>query len=361
MRYLFLIFKIFLLIEGAAPCFSTVCEQPNGTLQVITIHGSTNVTEPVLIQLIQSPAFQRLKKIRQYGIFDYIQPPKIPYSRYEHSLGVFFILREKGVSLVEQIAGLLHDVSHTVFSHSLDPLFMGGYIQGAYQDVIQEKFMEQYGIKEILERFGFSIADVSLKKNIFLALDQELPDMCADRIEYNLYAGHKDDQITPVDHIAILRDLQFDGQKWYFTNPDVAKKFAVISLWQTLNCWGSVQSMLTGQWVGDVLLRAFDLKLVNLEDVHFRLGDDDLWKRLHQSSDADIQKGLQKIMAVNRIYRLDEKGPVHLRGKFRGIDPLVKTEGRFKRLTEIDPEFAKLYFETKKAAEQGWHVFLTYP
>ena len=84
--------------------------------KVDTFYGSIDVQEPVLIDLIHSPAVQRLKRVHQYGVAFYTTH-KENYTRYDHSLGVFAILRLKEASLQEQIAGLLHDVSHTAFSH----------------------------------------------------------------------------------------------------------------------------------------------------------------------------------------------------------------------------------------------------
>jgi hypothetical protein len=55
------------------------------------------VEEPLIVELIDSPSFQRLKLLHQYGISYYISHSE-EYNRYDHSLGVFTILREKGAS-----------------------------------------------------------------------------------------------------------------------------------------------------------------------------------------------------------------------------------------------------------------------
>lgn len=39
--------------------------------KIETFYGEIDVEEPVLIELIQSPAFQRLKWVRQYGVSYY--------------------------------------------------------------------------------------------------------------------------------------------------------------------------------------------------------------------------------------------------------------------------------------------------
>lgn len=62
---------------------------------------------------------QRLKGISQFRIPDKYYF-KDNYSRFEHSIGVMVLLGKLGASQEEQIAGLLHDVSHKAFSHVYD-------------------------------------------------------------------------------------------------------------------------------------------------------------------------------------------------------------------------------------------------
>ncbi len=83
------------------------------------IYGKYKINEPVLVELIKSRPMQRLKKIAQLGIPDRFYHIR-GFSRFEHSLGVMLLLRKLNASLEEQAAGLLHDVSHTAFSHVVD-------------------------------------------------------------------------------------------------------------------------------------------------------------------------------------------------------------------------------------------------
>ena len=51
------------------------------------IYGEFKITEPVLTELIESPAIQRLKGIHQFGMPQRYYPYP-GFSRYEHSVGV---------------------------------------------------------------------------------------------------------------------------------------------------------------------------------------------------------------------------------------------------------------------------------
>jgi HD superfamily phosphohydrolase len=87
---------------------------------VDTIFGKIDEQNPVAIKLLNHDVVQRLKHIDQSGPLIYISNEYPAYSRYDHSLGVYALLKRYNVSTEEQIAGLMHDTSHTVFSHLAD-------------------------------------------------------------------------------------------------------------------------------------------------------------------------------------------------------------------------------------------------
>ncbi len=103
------------------------------------LHGAITLskhdrTENLLIQLIDTPAFQRLRRIRQLG------PSSVTFhgaegSRFTHSLGVMAIARRAFDRLclttpqllpyrsVVLCAALLHDIGHGPFSHTSEEIF----------------------------------------------------------------------------------------------------------------------------------------------------------------------------------------------------------------------------------------------
>lgn len=85
----------------------------------------------IYTEVIESPEFQRLKGISFLGILGYCSDSSRFSTRYEHSLSVankcFEYADKKEFSEKERIyivlAGLLHDLGHCGFSHSLEPVF----------------------------------------------------------------------------------------------------------------------------------------------------------------------------------------------------------------------------------------------
>jgi len=90
----------------------------------------------VAIRLVDTPAFQRLRYIRQLGLA-YLVYPGATHTRFEHALGAYHLckltlglLRERdalrGIDdeecLVVSVAALLHDLGHYPFSHALEEI-----------------------------------------------------------------------------------------------------------------------------------------------------------------------------------------------------------------------------------------------
>uniref|UniRef100_A0A3B3VH59 Deoxynucleoside triphosphate triphosphohydrolase SAMHD1-like n=1 Tax=Poecilia latipinna TaxID=48699 RepID=A0A3B3VH59_9TELE len=101
------------------------------------IHGSVELP-PLLVKIIDTPQFQRLRNIKQLGGNSYVYPGA-NHTRFEHSIGVAYLAGELVKALRErqpelkiterdvlcvQIAGLCHDLGHGPFSHLYDGMFI---------------------------------------------------------------------------------------------------------------------------------------------------------------------------------------------------------------------------------------------
>ena len=91
--------------------------------------------EPLALRLIDTPAFQRLRYVRQLGLA-FLVYPGASHSRFEHALGTYHLARRALMLLDERgdlrdlaehcadirIAALLHDIGHYPFSHALEEI-----------------------------------------------------------------------------------------------------------------------------------------------------------------------------------------------------------------------------------------------
>lgn len=321
-----------------------------------TVYGNLEVEEEVVLELIESPTFQRLKALHQYGIFYYAWGCE-KYTRYDHCIGVFSLLRLKGAPLEEQIAGLLHDVSHTAFSHAGDFLFPPHEDKDAYQDTIFDWFLTKTELGSILKKHGFSLKEIDPKSSHFRALEQELPELCADRIDYNLQGALHKGMITKEEFWAIFETLQFDGVRWTLGSVSLAEKLGHFPLHMTLHCWSSPANLLANTWLSASLKKAMELGFLSLDDIHFGT-DLPLWNKLLLHPDSTIQANNRYIANPLLRYKLCPKNEaeIHLNIKFRGVDPWIRTENGLERLTHLSPAYANEYEQVKQTAKSGWHL-----
>ncbi len=70
------------------------------------LYGTQEIVSPVVLEIIASAPFQRLKGISQYGIPDEFYHLKNFY-RFEHCIGTYLLLKKSGATEAEQVAGLL--------------------------------------------------------------------------------------------------------------------------------------------------------------------------------------------------------------------------------------------------------------
>jgi len=91
-----------------------MCEKPDviiGTMNFNDrIFGEIKIDDQLILDLINTPSFQRLKRINQYGGVNLIYPT-YQVSRFEHSIGVWWILKSLNTGVEIQVAGLLHDIA----------------------------------------------------------------------------------------------------------------------------------------------------------------------------------------------------------------------------------------------------------
>lgn len=320
-----------------------------------TLYGKFTIKEPLILEMLKHPYMQRLKKVRQYGL-DYYYRNSYNYTRYEHSVGVFALLKRFNAPLLEQASGLYHDISHTAFSHLGDYLFKTK-IQDSYQDKIHLEFLYKAKINKLLKNYNLNVEDILHKKDNFKALEQRIPNICADRLEYNLKGGYLEKILTQQDIDQILNSLRFKDNNWYFIEVESAKKFAKVPLYLMKNVWGNEQNYLINSLGAQAINRAIELKILTLEDIKYST-DDLVWNKIHQINNSEINNSLNKIKNIDKYYKISsvKDYDLHIKNKFRGIDPLVLVNNNLIRLTQIDKEFNKEYYQAKKQIEQGWYI-----
>ena len=334
------------------------CISQHSPQVVETIHGTIELDDPLALELIQHPSFQRMKDIQQHGL-NHKALGEPSYTRFEHSLGVYALLKKYRASRAEQIAGLLHDVSHTAYSHVGDTFF--GHKDGEYswQDLDHDNFLIQSGLAKVVKAHGLSLKEVSPKQVQYTRLERDLPDLCADRINYILHGGMILKRISPQEVKEINEALAFDlkTQKWFFKDTKAAFTFSQASLWQTENCWGHSGSFHATERFVEAVREGIKQKVIVTDD--FRFGTDtSIWSKLQKSKHPKIIKLLDKVMETPKHYQVKKQQQCtapykHHSFKLRGVDPLVLHQGKLARLSMVHPSYGKDFALFKKTLSKG--------
>ncbi len=103
------------------------------------VYGLINIPSEIVYDIIEHKYFQRLRRIKQLGLTDYVYPGAV-HTRFQHTLGAVHllglainVLKSKGVKISDQeeeavtLAILLHDIGHGPFSHTLENIITEGY------------------------------------------------------------------------------------------------------------------------------------------------------------------------------------------------------------------------------------------
>ena len=145
------------------------------------IHGDFSI-DGVREELLATPEMNKLSHIKQLGLAHLVFPGA-HHTRFEHSLGVSHVggLMSESMGLsdtdkeVVQVAGMLHDVGHGPYSHTLEHILHSrggkdhmtiteGIITGSY-DVVDESesssFKTRQTIPETLEKHGIDPKEIS--------------------------------------------------------------------------------------------------------------------------------------------------------------------------------------------------------
>lgn len=102
------------------------------------IYGFIAIQSELILQLINHPYFQRLRRISQMGLSSLVYPGA-HHTRFEHAIGAMHIMQNaitvltsKGIKIsmeeqeAMQIAILLHDIGHGPFSHATEKALLPG-------------------------------------------------------------------------------------------------------------------------------------------------------------------------------------------------------------------------------------------
>ena len=121
------------------------------------LYGFITIPNDLIYDIINHPYFQRLRRIRQLGLTEYVYPGAL-HTRFHHAIGAMHLmtealnnLRKKDVEISEEeyngalLAILLHDIGHAPFSHALESELVLGASHEQVTSVIMQALDLEFG------------------------------------------------------------------------------------------------------------------------------------------------------------------------------------------------------------------------
>ena len=155
------------------------------------VYGFVTVPSDLLFDLIEHPYFQRLRRIKQLGMAEYVYPGAL-HTRFHHALGAMHLmgqalqtLQSKGHLMFDaeieaaQIAILLHDIGHGPFSHALEHTILNNIPHEHISLLIMKELSKQ---KDGRLDLAIQIFEDSYPRHFFNQLISSQLDM--DRMDY---------------------------------------------------------------------------------------------------------------------------------------------------------------------------------
>ena len=184
------------------------------------VYGFITLKDEFIIEIIDHPWFQRLRRISQLGLSHLVYPGAV-HNRFHHAIGAMNLMQEtldslkqKGVGISDEeelgaiLAILLHDVGHGPFSHALEHSIVSDISHEELTLLIMHHLNEEFGGKlhTAIEIFS----DTYKKKFLHQLVSSQL-DM--DRLDYlsrdSFYSGVSEG-IVGTERIIKMLDVQDD-------------------------------------------------------------------------------------------------------------------------------------------------------
>ena len=297
-----------------------------------------------LMEYIETPRMQKQDRIScSCGTYYSKMFDSIWYSSLDHSVAVALIIWNFTHDKKQTLSGLFHDISTPAFKHCIDFMNNDYETQESTEDLTRKMILESKEIMSLLERDNINIDEVA-DYHIYPIADNDTPMLSADRLEYTFTNGlGQIKKIWGLDEVKnIYSNIEItykeDGTpEMCFKDKEVAERF--VEVMSELSILYMDDKRRFGmQLLADIMRRMSNLGIISVEDL-YELSEEEVINKIRNCKDYNIsecfkiwQSGLDVKTSDKEIL---DKYCINIKAKKRYINPLVKTENGFERISDI--------------------------
>ncbi|AEA14737.1 MULTISPECIES: HD domain-containing protein [Bacillus] len=314
------------------------------------LYGEFEVDQ-VVEELISSKSMQRLKGIHQAGA-SYLVNEKWNVTRFDHSVGVMLLVKKLGGSVEEQIASLLHDVSHTAFSHVIDYVFDNE--DESYHEEIFSSVVKNSEIPAILVKHGYNYEDILLDDSKWTLLERSAPELCADRVDYTLRDMYTYGYISLEEVHSFLEDVIAVEGKMVLQSIEMAEWFTETYYKEVIDFFMKPMNIYGNDMLAKMLKVALHKRIIHADD--FLLEDEELISKLQQCNDSEVHALLRKVHPNVKVKEDRDDYDLYQKNKVRLIDPPLLREGEVVQSSVVSEKIKQMSEVAYEKAVRGMYV-----
>lgn len=306
-----------------------------------------------LLEYIETPEMKRIGKIALGCGTEYTNLCKVKYwySNLDHSVGVALIIWHFTHDKKQTLAGLFHDIAAPVFKHVIDFLNNDHERQESTEEKTIEIIKNSKMIRALLKRDNIKLEEV-IDYKLYPIADNEIPQLSADRFEYNFSCGLIFYRVWELDsirecynNVTILKN-ENGIVELGFKDLSIGEKYISIvsKIWPK---WISNRDKIIMQFLADMIKAMNERGYIALEDL-YKLSEQEVIDKIINSDDKYLSEAFKKFQEAEITYDSDvplkNKYCVKIKSKRRYLIPLIQ---QGKKVIRID----KVSKSSKKAIE----------
>ncbi|MEK7459084.1 MAG: hypothetical protein AAB663_01620 [Patescibacteria group bacterium] len=317
------------------------------------VYGDIIIDDPCAVAIIESPAFDRLWRVNQYGPMVLLDA-KWSTSRAEHCIGVYRLLQLLGASREECLAGLVHDANHLAFSHLVDWLIGDSATQEGHGAFVANPHLAS--LKDIFDAHELDGAAIMDTKR-FTLLEQDAPAMCADRVDYTLRDGITSDQCSKEECATFIEKLANHHGVMALTDVGAAEWLSRLSVDMHIVREGLGQNGFYAHF-GAMLKALLSSGKLTRED--FLVDDNHVMAIIRAQTDDVTMQTLAWVAAGAPVEPCTaDIADYTTNAKLRVIDPHVVVDGSLCTASSLRPGLARLLKEYTLLRKNTFYIRIT--
>lgn len=287
------------------------------------LYGKYYVND-IIFEIIESSIFKRLKNIHQSG-GGYLVNELWNVTRYEHSVGTMILSLKFGRNIEEHIKSLLHDISHSAFSHVIDYILKNN--NEDYHEIIQKDFLKNKELTNIFKKHNLNL-DTIMSTNYNL-LDTDLSDLSFDRIDYTFRDLFRQKLVTKDDINFLLNHIIIHKNILCFNSIEAGKRFKELYFKETTEYFNNPLNKYINTMLSDLLSKALQEKIIELKDFNFT--EEIILEKIKNSRYKEELKNIVNKKYFDSFLQSNRKIEV----KPRYVDPYILIDDEIWRLSKF--------------------------